>query len=65
MNELQRHLENKTLNYEHIYKCVKLCCNVVALCKPVAEYLVGRGYDSDELAALGTRRAIKFIDSFS
>jgi len=30
-----------------------------------AEYLVAKGYDSDELAALGTRRAIKFIDCFS
>lgn len=38
---------------------------MIPLCGPVAEYLVGRGYDSDEIAELGTRRAIKFIDSFS
>ena len=31
----------------------------------LVEYLVGKGYDADELAELGVRRVIKFIDMLS
>lgn len=35
------------------------------LCELVAEYLVTLGYDSEELAGLGTKRAVKFIEFMS
>ena len=35
------------------------------LCEMVAEYLVSLGYDAEELADLGPKRAVKFIDYMS
>ncbi len=31
----------------------------------VADYLVSKGYDAEELSKLGIRRAVKFIDILS
>ncbi len=58
INEL---LKEKEVDYESIYPIVKHAGPVMKIANEVAECLVGQGLDSDELANLGTKRAIKFI----
>jgi hypothetical protein len=65
MKEMQRHIGEGNFDYYNVYTIMKSMGMHTHLCAVFAEYLVGKGYDSDELRELGQKRAIKFIDCMS
>ena len=58
-------MHEQTLDYEGVYRIAKCIGAKVPITSVLVEYLVGKGYDSDELAALGKKRAIRFIEWMS
>jgi hypothetical protein len=54
-------MEDGLLDYEHLYSIVKYCGPNFESCKLVSSYATARGYDNEELAALGIRRAVNMI----
>lgn len=65
MAELNRNMSEQMYTYNQIYKIAKHVGPRTPITSILVEYLVGKGYDSDELAELGLRKAIKFIDMLS
>jgi hypothetical protein len=62
VQEIKTHFEEKTLDYEQIYQIVKYAHVKVCIMNTACEYLVSKGYDSDDLYDLGLKRAIKLIN---
>lgn len=65
MKEMERHIKESNFDYRHVYTIVKSMGMRTQLCAIFAEYLVCKGYDSDELRELGLKRSIKFVDCMS
>lgn len=59
------HLKAQTFNYAECTELVHHLGLRVPLCEVIAEYLVSKGYDSEELGDLGLKRAFRFIQDMS
>jgi hypothetical protein len=65
LKELERHLELKSFDHRDCYEIVKHAGSRLQLASRICPMLVAQGADADELAEMGTSRAITFIDCLS